>query len=140
MIKLKLKAFDKIKNEFISSELLHLKDLFEVNIKDKTLTIADGEQNPFYITDPSNNKVLDIIWCIYTGYNDILNNEIYEGDIIKIKGGFYYDDEWVDDKYCEVKYENGFYLQQIKSDNSYDLDRLFKNKRDITVIGNIYLK
>lgn len=66
-----------------------------------------------------------VILMQYTGYKDMKDREVYEGDIVR-----YYDDIY------EVRWIwVGFYLRSIQ-DNGFD--ELATNENFVEVIGNIY--
>ena len=66
----------------------------------------------------------DVVLMQYTGYKDMKDREVYEGDIVR-----YYDDIY------EVKWMwAGFYIHSLQD----GFDELATNENFVEVIGNIY--
>ena len=108
-------------------------------------------QDDFYSFIQENGwKISDLEWQQFTGLKDKNRKNIYEGDIVKLKSGNYYDNNYL---ICFGKYYNGecdvdaisgygWYGRRIMKSKrlakEFDIHTLHEYLKYVEVIGNKY--
>ena len=84
MREIKVRAWDKKKKMWLGNDLLFLfANSGTFNTEERAIGLKNGLQNP-YLTDEKNELEMDVEWVQYTGFQDILKRDIYEGDILQL--------------------------------------------------------